>query len=51
MAKTVGDFMIERLHAWGVKRIYGYPGEGIRARSREPIESATCVLGAVVASA
>jgi len=29
MAKTVGDFMIERLHAWGVKRIYGYPGDGI----------------------
>src|ERR1700755_200217 len=25
----VGDFVIERLHAWGVRRIYGYPGDGI----------------------
>ncbi|MBB5419468.1 thiamine pyrophosphate-requiring protein [Paraburkholderia atlantica] len=29
MAETVGDFIIERLHAWGVRRIYGYPGDGI----------------------
>ncbi|PRX22360.1 pyruvate dehydrogenase (quinone) [Paraburkholderia sp. BL18I3N2] len=29
MAQTVGDFIIERLHAWGVRRIYGYPGDGI----------------------
>ena len=26
---TVSDFLIERLIAWGVKRIYGYPGDGI----------------------
>ncbi|GAB2561733.1 thiamine pyrophosphate-requiring protein [Dyella jejuensis] len=26
---TVGDFLVERLHAWGVRRIYGYPGDGI----------------------
>jgi pyruvate dehydrogenase (quinone) len=26
---TVGDFLIHRLLAWGVKRIYGYPGDGI----------------------
>jgi thiamine pyrophosphate-dependent acetolactate synthase large subunit-like protein len=25
----VGDFVFERLHAWGVRRIYGYPGDGI----------------------
>ena len=25
----VGDFLVERLHAWGVRRIYGYPGDGI----------------------
>ena len=25
----VGDFVVERLHAWGVRRIYGYPGDGI----------------------
>ncbi|MGF6768476.1 pyruvate dehydrogenase (quinone) [Paraburkholderia sp. GAS199] len=29
MSETVGDFIIERLHAWGVRRIYGYPGDGI----------------------
>lgn len=29
MAKTVGDHLLERLSAWGVKRIYGYPGDGI----------------------
>ena len=29
MAKTVGDFVVERLSAWGVRRIYGYPGDGI----------------------
>ena len=26
---TVGDFLVRRLLAWGVKRIYGYPGDGI----------------------
>ncbi len=29
MAKTVADFLLERLSAWGVRRIYGYPGDGI----------------------
>lgn len=29
MAKTVADFLINRLHQWGVQRIYGYPGDGI----------------------
>ena len=29
MAKTVGDFIVDRLHQWGVKRMYGYPGDGI----------------------
>jgi pyruvate dehydrogenase (quinone) len=29
MAKTVADFLVERLHSWGVRRIYGYPGDGI----------------------
>jgi pyruvate dehydrogenase (quinone) len=29
MATTVGDFVIDRLHEWGVRRIYGYPGDGI----------------------
>ena len=26
---NVGDFLLERLSGWGVKRIYGYPGDGI----------------------
>jgi pyruvate dehydrogenase (quinone) len=29
MATTVGDFVLKRLAAWGVRRIYGYPGDGI----------------------
>jgi pyruvate dehydrogenase (quinone) len=29
MANTVSDFLLDRLHAWGVRRIYGYPGDGI----------------------
>jgi pyruvate dehydrogenase (quinone) len=29
MAKTVSDFLVQRLSEWGVKRIYGYPGDGI----------------------
>ena len=29
MAETVADFMLSRLSAWGVRRIYGYPGDGI----------------------
>jgi pyruvate dehydrogenase (quinone) len=31
MPDTVADFMLERLTEWGVKRIYGYPGDGINA--------------------
>jgi pyruvate dehydrogenase (quinone) len=29
MSKTVGDFIVERLYDWGVRRIFGYPGDGI----------------------
>src|SRR5438270_6839470 len=29
MSQTVGDYLLERLSTWGVKRIYGYPGDGI----------------------
>ena len=42
--QTVGDFIIDRLYAWGVRRIYGYPGDGINGvfgalnRSKEKIE-------------
>jgi pyruvate dehydrogenase (quinone) len=29
MAETVSDFIWQRLQAWGVRRVYGYPGDGI----------------------
>ena len=29
MSETVGDFIVDRLYAWGVRRIFGYPGDGI----------------------
>ena len=29
MTQTVGDFLVHRLHAWGVRKIFGYPGDGI----------------------
>jgi pyruvate dehydrogenase (quinone) len=41
---TTSDFLIERLHDWGVRRIYGYPGDGINGiigaleRAAEKIE-------------
>jgi pyruvate dehydrogenase (quinone) len=29
MSQTVGDFLISRLHEWGITRIFGFPGDGI----------------------
>src|SRR5579859_7411495 len=29
MTQTTAAFMLERLKQWGIKRIYGYPGDGI----------------------
>ena len=29
MSKQVSDFIVERLSAWGIRRIFGYPGDGI----------------------
>src|ERR687888_2623992 len=29
MGGTTSDFLVKRLHDWGVRRIYGYPGDGI----------------------
>jgi len=31
MASTSADFLLQRLHENGVRRIYGYPGDGINA--------------------
>ena len=29
MGDTAGDYLVKRLHEWGIRRIYGYPGDGI----------------------
>lgn len=29
MAQSVSEFIWDRLHEWGVRRIFGYPGDGI----------------------
>lgn len=29
MSGTVSDFVVNRLHSWGIRRIFGYPGDGI----------------------
>ena len=29
MAETVADFLLQRLTEWGIRRVYGYPGDGI----------------------
>ncbi|HUB60247.1 MAG TPA: thiamine pyrophosphate-requiring protein [Puia sp.] len=44
MAQQVGDFIVARLISWGVRRIYGYPGDGINGvmgalnRAKESID-------------
>ncbi|MET4257422.1 pyruvate dehydrogenase (quinone) [Bradyrhizobium sp. S3.12.5] len=29
MSQTISDFIVQRLHQWGVRHIFGYPGDGI----------------------
>jgi pyruvate dehydrogenase (quinone) len=29
MAETVADFLLKRMSNWGVRRVFGYPGDGI----------------------
>src|SRR5690348_135990 len=29
MSETVGDFILQRLTDWGLRRIFGFPGDGI----------------------
>jgi pyruvate dehydrogenase (quinone) len=29
MASTVSDFFWQRVHQWGIRRVFGYPGDGI----------------------
>jgi pyruvate dehydrogenase (quinone) len=42
MGQLVADFILERLRAWDVHRIYGYPGEGsTRCSARSTAPAAT----------
>jgi pyruvate dehydrogenase (quinone) len=29
MSETASDFLVKRINQWGIRRIYGYPGDGI----------------------
>src|SRR3954468_18276651 len=29
MSQTTSEFIVTRLYEWGIRRIYGYPGDGI----------------------
>lgn len=29
MSKNVSEFVVDRMEAWGIRRIFGYPGDGI----------------------
>ncbi len=31
MSQNVADFLLHRLRDWGIRRVYGYPGDGINA--------------------
>src|SRR5215831_11844156 len=48
MAVNVSEFLLERLHQWGVRRIFGYPGDGINGvfgalqRAKDKIEFIRC---------
>jgi pyruvate dehydrogenase (quinone) len=55
MAQTAADFMLDRLSEWGVRRIYGYPGDGINGilgalgRAGERFEFIQCIHEEVAA--
>ena len=36
MSETVGDFVVERMHSWGVRKVFGYPGDGINGALGAP---------------
>lgn len=44
MSQTTSDYIVDRLYDWGVRRIYGFPGDGINGmmgalnRARDRIE-------------
>jgi len=44
MSVTVADFLVTRLSEWGVKRLFGYPGERSRATNSNFRRSAKASL-------
>ena len=34
MSITTSDQILQRLHEWGVRRVFGYPGDGINVLQR-----------------
>lgn len=42
---TVSDFILTRLSQWGIRRVYGYPGDGINGmigafgRTEQPLRA------------
>jgi pyruvate dehydrogenase (quinone) len=44
MSGNVSDHLVERLHQWGVRRVFGYPGDGVNGlmaalnRARDSVE-------------
>lgn len=29
LSKTASDYLVQRLYDWGIRRVFGYPGDGI----------------------
>ena len=56
MVQTVSDFLVQRLFDWGVRIIFGYPGDGINGvfgslnRSGEKINFVPARLSEMAAS-
>jgi hypothetical protein len=45
MPRTVGDFLVQRLHAWGVCLLFGYPGDGMFGARKGGFKSLTACPG------
>jgi hypothetical protein len=37
-SQTVSDFIVQRLHQWGVRHLFGYPGDGINGGALQRAE-------------
>jgi hypothetical protein len=45
VSENVAQFMLKRLREWGVKRFYGYPGDGINAVTSSIVALRRSALG------